>query len=213
MKKLLSWLKAIWKWIKQANHLWRALSVAILSVAYINLNPDEQSIRITGLILQVLGIFTVAWGIKETRELFGQPSLITKGLQWLKNFPPYGGRVNSGSGHATFRAMTGNSRGCTSLPIDENSSIEDRLAAIETNINHIYKRIHETEISLDKQEKSMIEAISQETLLRELADSETHKKLEASSTGGLHISATGALWLLLGVTMSTAPNELLTLVW
>ena len=202
MKKLLAWFKAIWGWIKQANHLWRALSVAILSIVYISLNPDEQSIRITGLVMQILGILTVAWGIKETREIFGHPSFITKSIQWFKNFPPYGGRINTGS-----------ARGYASTPIDKNSSIEERLAVIESNINHINERISQTENNLYNQVSSITETLDCEKSLREKADNETHQKIEAVSTGGIHISATGALWLLLGVTMSTAPNELIALVW
>ncbi|MGH8602976.1 MAG: hypothetical protein ACREXR_09455 [Gammaproteobacteria bacterium] len=212
MKKTLVWLESIWIWIKQANYLWLSLSVAILAIAYINLNPDEQSIRITGLVLQILGILTVAWGIKETRELFGQPSLIAKGLQWFKNFPPYGGRIITGSANVTLGAISGSARGYAWAPIDQNSSIDDRLAAIEKNLNHINDRISQAENNLDNQVRSITEIINHEKSIREQADNETHQRLEAVSTGGLHISATGALWLLLGVTMSTVPNEILALV-
>src|SRR5690606_360984 len=148
-----------WGWVKQANHLWRALSVAILSIVYISLNPDEQSIRITGLVLQILGILTVAWGIKETRELFGHPSFKTKGIQWFKQFPPYGGRVNTGSAHGSLGTLTGRARGYTSTPIDKNSSIEERLAAIESNLNHINERISQTENNLYNQVSSMTETL------------------------------------------------------
>ena len=213
MKKLLAWFKAIWGWIKQANHFWRAISVAILSIIYISLNPDEQSIRITGLVLQILGILTVAWGIKETRDFFGHPSLITKSIQWLKDFPPYGGKVITAKAHGYLGALTGSARGYTFTPIDKSSSIEERLAAIESNLNHINERISQTENNLYDEIKSVTETLEREKSLREKADNEAHQKIEAASTGGIHISATGALWLLLGVTMSTAPNELLVLVW
>ncbi|WP_273527059.1 hypothetical protein [Pseudomonas sp.] len=212
MKKLLAWFKAIWGWVKQANHFWRAISVAILSIVYISLYPDEQSIRLTGLVLQILGILTVAWGIKETREIFGHPSLITKSIQWFNNFPPYGGKVITVSVHGSLGGLTGSARGYTSTPIDKNSSIEDRLAAIESNLNHINERISQTENNLYNEVRSVTETLGREKSLREKADNETNQKIEAVSTGGIHISATGALWLLLGVIMSTAPNELLALV-
>jgi hypothetical protein len=213
MNKILTWFKSIWIWIKQANHVWRALSIAILAVAYIYLNPNEQSMRITGLVLQILGILTVAWGIKETRELFGHPSLTTKCLEWFKNFPPYGGRIISVSASGSIGATTGNAYASIFIQIDKNSSIDERFAAIEKSLNNINDLIIQTEKNLDNKVKSIAETISHEKLLREQGDSEAHKKLEAVSTGGFHISATGTLWLLLGVTMSTAPNELLALIW
>ncbi|MCR7873623.1 hypothetical protein ACM73L_33230 [Pseudomonas aeruginosa] len=211
MKKILLWIKAIWIWIKKANHLWRAVSVTALAIAYTFLNSDEASIRITGLVLQILGIATVAWGIKETRELFGQPSLLQAGIRWLKSFPPYGGRVITGSGHASI-SMSGGGRGYSWTHIDPNSSIDNRLAAIEKNLSLIHERISLTENNFEQKTRIITETIKTEKAIREQELEEAHTKIEAASTGGLHISATGALWLLIGVIMSTAPNELIRLL-
>ena len=108
--------------------------------------------------------------------------------------------------------MTANGRGCTWTPIDPNASIEEKLAAIEKNLNHIHERINHTENSLEQKTDSLAETINSERSLRAREIEETHKKIESASTGGLHISATGALWLLIGVTMSTAPSEIFRLM-
>lgn len=211
MKKTLLWMKAIWMWIKKANHLWRAISVAALAILYTYINNNEPSIRITGLVLQVLGIATVAWGIKETRALFGQPSLMQVGVKWLKSFPTYSGRIVSGAANISLGDASLSGRGYISIPIDPTSSVEDRLAALEKNLNYINDRISRTENDLEQSAKLITETIRSEKAIQAQEHQATHQKIEAVSTGGLHISATGALWLLIGVIMSTVPNEIIRL--
>lgn len=60
--------KAIWPWLAEARYVW--LSTAVICVALIiSLRPHttEPVIRLTGLLLQLLGIGSVIWGISETR--------------------------------------------------------------------------------------------------------------------------------------------------
>lgn len=210
MKKFRFWLKSIWIWVKKANYLWLALSAVTLSIFYINLNSTEQAVRISGLILQLLGIATVAWGIKETREQFGHPSLLTQGVQWLLDFPPYGGKVVTCSMHGILAGATGNARAHTLHPINPNSSIEERLNSIEKNISLINNRITQAESETDRKTSEISEGLKTEKLTRENSVKEINTKIESTSTGGLHISAIGALWLFAGVTLSTIPNEILS---
>ncbi|MBB4821849.1 hypothetical protein HNP29_005262 [Pseudomonas alcaligenes] len=212
MKKTLLWIKAIWAWLKRANNLWRAVSVAAIAVVYTYLHADEVSVRITGLVLQVLGIATVAWGIKETRGLFGQPSLLKVGVMWFKSFPPFGGRVTSGSGHGVIGNIRGGGNSYSQVPMDPGSSVDERLAAIERNLNLIHQRISHVESNFEQEARVLSEDIKKERMIREQDIEKTHGKIEAVSTGGLYISATGALWLFIGVVMSTAPNELIKLM-
>lgn len=81
-------LKAIGPWFWEMKYLWLALVVIIVALV-VALRPytSEPVIRLTGLVLQILGIGTVAWGISETRALFGHPSLVGKCRKWLARFP------------------------------------------------------------------------------------------------------------------------------
>ena len=49
--------------------------------------------------------------------------------------------------------------------------------------------------------------LKEERRARDSADQEIRDKMKATETGGLHISAMGALWILEGVTMGTIPTE------
>ena len=81
-------LKAVWPGLFEARYAW--LSATVICVALvISLRPHmtESVIRLTGLVLQLLGISTVIWGISETRALFGHPSFASKAKAWLSRFP------------------------------------------------------------------------------------------------------------------------------
>jgi len=194
--------------LNKAKYFWLAVVIAIASLVWIYVNPLEPSIRITGLALQICGIATVAWGIRETRKLFNHPSFLEKAIDWIKSFPSYGRKVSSGSASASLGAFTGHARGHTFHPIDPNSSVEDRLNSITRNINIIYDRINQTEAELDAKTNSIVAAMETEKSTREQAFRETHNKIESANAGGLHISAMGAFWLFIGVTLSTASVEI-----
>lgn len=212
MKKFYFWLKSIWVWITAANHLWMALTVVIIAVLYININSTEPSIRVSGLILQLLGIATVAWGIKKTREQFGHPGFLAKGLNWLLDFPPYSGKIISGSMQGVLPSLTGSAQGDTLHPIHQSFSIEERLKKIDLDITTINKRITQTENEIDRKVSEVSAELKIENSTRVNAVSEIKSSIEAASTGGLHISAIGALWLFTGVTFSTVPNEILKFI-
>ena len=69
MKKFLLWFKAISHWLVAARLLWLTMAV-IAAALFLGVwkGSDEATIRITGLFLQLLGISTVAWGIRATRS-------------------------------------------------------------------------------------------------------------------------------------------------
>jgi hypothetical protein len=61
---------------------------------------------------------------------------------------------------------------------------------------------------MDAEFAKAAEAIKREEQLRQFEDLAIRETLEATETGGVHISAIGALWLLVGVALSTAAPEI-----
>jgi hypothetical protein len=61
---------------------------------------------------------------------------------------------------------------------------------------------------MDAELRKGAEALEGEANARSAEDKVIREKLEATGTGGVHISAIGALWLFVGVTLSTASVEL-----
>ena len=205
----ISRMKAIWPWLKEARYAWLTIIVIALAFA-ISLRPQtpEKVIRLTGLVLQLFGVLTVAWGISETRSFFGHPSFASKTISWFSRFPLRKRNVVvSGSG-SSYSISSSNARGYVTSGAGPNPTIENRIDALEKNIGHINERISGTEKEMDEQFRKSTQALKDEQITRQSEDSIILQKLEATGTGGVHISAIGAAWLFVGVILSTAGLEI-----
>jgi len=202
-------LKAIWPWLVQARYIW--ITAAIICVALIislRLHPTEQVIRLTGLVLQLFGICTVIWGISETRALFGLPSVASKTKVWLNSFPLLRRNVRLNVGNATIPITSSKVRLYGTHGPGATPTIDSRLDDLEKAVISIHERISQTQKEMDEEFQRTAGALKHEEQLRQAEDSTIRAKLEVTGTGGLHISAIGALLLMVGTILSTASNEL-----
>lgn len=207
-------IRLLWPWLAEARYAW--LAAGVIGVALVvSLRPHtpESVIRLTGLVLQVLGIGTVIWGISETRALFGYPSFTAKAKSWLERFPLMRRNIVLGAGAGSLGIVTGKARAhSTHRPAGPNPTTEERLESLERNIVLIHERISSTEREMDKEFRKTVEAIKTEEQARQTEDNDIRTKLEATGTGGVHISAIGASWLFVGVVLSTAGVEIAELL-
>ena len=209
MRKILFWLKSIFHWLVEWRYFCLGLLVVAVPVFFgLRYGADEATIRITGMVLQLLGIGTVAWGIHTTRKEFGHPSIFTLWHQRLSRFPFFCNRVVTITSDIKLPAMTGTGRGHASVSGGPEATIEARVQALEENLQIVHDRVSKTQNEMDQGFRKYSEALKQEEQVREKEDQNIRAKLEATETGGLHISAMGALWLFVGVIMSTVPVEL-----
>lgn len=214
MQIIISRLKAFWRWLADARYIWLSASLIVPAlVISLLLNTSEQVIRITGLILQILGILTVIWGICETRALFGHQSITVKIKSWLKRFPIHRKKNVTSTGEGSIASFTtSNSRGHAVDNPGQNPNIEDRVESLEKNIRLIHERISLIEKHMDEEFRNIADALKKEESTRHMEHNLLYKKLEMTGTGGVHISAIGASWLLLGVILSTAAREIANLL-
>ena len=202
-------LKALGPWLAEMWHVWLALAVTGIALA-VSLRPpvQEPTVRLTGLVLQVLGIGTVAWGISETRRLYGHKPLFTVAANWVKRFPlfnrTYVGRV----ANAESATAADSVRGYMTHGTPQGASVEEQLEAVRKNIHALHSRIDAAQSESGRQVSLVRESVERETAERVRSDAETRSLLESTATGGVHISAIGALWLFVGVVLSTAGLEI-----
>jgi hypothetical protein len=205
----ISSVKALGPWFAEGKHVWIAIGINVAALI-IALRPgtSEPVIRITGMFLQIFGIGTVIWGIRETRVLFGHPSGWEKFRSLLKGFPLLRRDAVAivSSGSMTF--SVGNVRAYGISGSGLNPTTETRLDALEKNITEIHERISATQREIDEQSQKARESLESEGRSRQAGDAEMREKLEATGTGGLHISAMGASWLFFGVVLSTIAPEI-----
>lgn len=202
-------IRALWPWLIEARFAWLTLGVIVASLA-VALRPHtpEPVIRLTGLILQLLGIGTVIWGISETRALFGHSSFTAKAKSWLGRFPLLKKNIVLGAAARSMAAATGKMRGYVTQGPGPNPTLETRVDALEKNVSLIHERITSTEREMDEGFHKGTEALKGEEQARQAEDNSIRGKLEATGTGGMHISAIGASWLFVGVILSTAGIEI-----
>ena len=204
------WFRQLFFWaIWEPRFLWFAMLVIVVAILFISKKGfSEPAIRITGLTLQLFGIYTVAWGIIETRKLFDRPSIFMHIRTWLDRRPIFGGRVIVADMSARLGGFGVIARGSISAGVGPNATVEERMRALETNIDLLGERISHVETEMDNKFRAHAQTLMEEQLARASKDEIITAKLEATETGGLHISAMGVLWLFVGVIMSTASQEI-----
>lgn len=209
MRKLFAWLKAILHWLVEWRLFCLGFIVVVAPVGFIVfVCADEVVIRIAGMVLQLLGIGTVAWGIHLTRKEFGRPSVFTVWRKRLNRFPAFGDSGATASFNIPFPIMTGRGRGHSSVSAGTNPTIDARIQALEENLKLVNDRVSQTQNEMDQEFRKQTDALKQEQQIRSDEDQHIRAKMESINTGGLHISAMGALWLAIGVIMSSIPSEL-----
>lgn len=195
----ISRIKSSGPWLAEGKYVWIALGVNAVGLT-IALRPGtgEPVIRITGLFLQVFGIATVIWGIAETRSLFGHTPVLKKASSWFKRCPWFRRHIALQVSGAAVTSSVGKLRAYGMTGSGANPTTETRLAALEQNILAIHERINATHRDIDEESQNVRNLFASESRSRQERDSELSVKLEATSTGGVHISAMGASWLFVG---------------
>ena len=206
---LLQRIRAIPPWLAEAKFAWYTLIVVIAS-GLIALRPgtSEQVIRLTGLVLQILGIGTVAWGISETRALYGHKPFYAIFVSWTMRFPLLGRTIHLKGAMLSGSATISGGRAHGTVGVAPGATLEQRVDALEKNLPLIHARITAAEQDIDKKVQIVADKVSAEEAMRKSEDETLAKRLESTATGGVHISAIGAVWLFVGVILSTAALEI-----
>jgi len=205
-----NWLRRMRSWLLTARVLFITLSVILWFVAVLVLSTvTESHLRLTGLLLQLLGIATVLYGISNTRKLFGHPSLLAAALSWLRAFPKlHSGPVNI-VGAGVLEDATAFGRATVRLQAGPNAGLEDRVRVLEENFKSIDGRATELQQQIDEAGQLVNASLSKERELRKRDVATLSKRLEMSETGGMDVSLMGLIWLMVGLVMSTASVELI----
>jgi hypothetical protein len=207
-RKTISYLRDNRVWLWESRFFWlTVMGAAGFPAAVLAWWPYEQVIRSAGLGLQLAGIGTVWWGIQETRNLFDHPTFLMQARAWLRRRPKYGGR-SVAVGLSTGAVAISSGRAAVWSHASADATLEQRIGMLEKNLLRVRDDLGGFQTKTEEDIRRQEQAMKQEQQARESADQEIREKLKATETGGLYISAMGALWLLVGVTMGTIPAEL-----
>jgi hypothetical protein len=207
--RLWSWLKAFLHWLAEPRPLWLALLVLVPALC-VSLRPGatDLQIRLTGMVLQWLGIGTVAHGVHQTRKLFGRPSLVDSLRQWFSRFPRWRRPVTVEIGAGALGLGGLSARLHVWSNVDPAAPVEVQLNALKQNAERMNERLNQMQDEVDRELHQHSEELRREREARGHGDKDLHLRLEAAETGGLHITFVGLLWLLVGVLLATIPQEI-----
>lgn len=213
--RLWQWLRAVAHWLWDGREGWGPplIAVGIVIAASSSTKVLDDGLRYAGLILQILGVATVAVGLRGRRQTFQRPGLPRLFLQWLTRFPRYTSKphVISAQGIASASA-SGSAHGFGWHGVPDNATVEDRLVALQKNLDTV------KQLALDAQKQAQVEAarlhakLESEKRERETSDRVLGAKLETVGVGNLHLEAAGVFWLIVGIILGTAPSEMVTLI-
>ncbi len=202
-------IKLIALWFYEPKLFFLTILYLLLALSWIVFfNYSEPSFRLIGLLLQIFGIVTVVLGIIQTREQFNHESYLKLFFNWVKRFPtntkpvfiePEGIKVGMSIGNVVLHTV---------FKLDPKSPVQEQLIKIEKEILSLQLQLdHQTDKNMNEL-NNFRSKLAIEKNERTNSINQTLKIIESTSTGGIHISFIGTIWLLFGVIFSTASPEL-----
>ena len=141
-------LKIAWSrfkgFVRAEWQLWVALAVIPTAVPLalpLAQTLEEQAV-VVGVILQLLGLVTVALGLRESRKLFEQPSLWARFASIFRK--PKHHTLRAGAGGLTMPGLQASMKVAPS----REPTVEERVSALEDGLNELKEGI-----SQEKQEQ------------------------------------------------------------
>lgn len=181
--------------------------IAVILLVWL-FGASEPSIRITGMLLQILGLIPIFKGILEIRREFGFPDIIQSLKSSWENRPKYKPAPIEATVAAGMGGFGMSASGYLSVPSSENDPIQKQLNALRSNIEMLRK-------DFEANKKSMNESLEKYRYdLTQFAHSQSSKisslseKLRSVSTSGLAWSASGAIWIGVGIVLSSMSIEI-----
>jgi hypothetical protein len=212
LKNLKRYLYAHVIWLSKVMALW-GIVLPFALLVFVKLLPWDLNslVRYIGLILEVLGIITVAIGLKGKRELFKKPSFIEHIKNWWNQRPAWKLVVVSGIGASMSGGATCSARGSAwHGPIDD--TVESRLEAAEKNLLSLRSELQTFEQDTNAKYIKLDKVIESERQTRESSVQEIRTRLEDLAARDISFEALGVYWLFCGLVFSSLPSEISTLL-
>ena len=194
--------------------LWLFVAGVIALVCYLFPVEAEPASRVrwTGILLQLAGVGTVWVGLDESRRLFGRPSMVRGAMQylrswWLVLFPPKTDYLHA-EGLSPGAPEVG--RPSVTLHDKAGQTLEDRMAVLESEMKRLNGDLSKLRRDVRQEHRELAGQLERESAENRARDEELEKKLETAIIGGIQLEAAGVWFLIVGIVLAHAPEEV---VW
>ena len=211
---LIDWSRKVLHWCRTDPLAWSTIvtltPLALLAAVGGLFLPWRTAdlVRYAGLVLQLLGIGTVAKNLADRGVLFNLPRLRDLARRSLTTFPKWGI-------HATLNAAAGSATIVASGHVEAsvwrgyaNKSAEERIEALIANVEELKSQVTRSVAALRAEHNSLQSALTSHREERVWEDAELRRLLTGIGISSVHLDAAGIIWLSLGVVLSTIPVEL-----
>jgi hypothetical protein len=204
-KRLGSWVPALMNWAWDGRRFWLPIFAPIILWVLVSsfIKCCEQQVRLTGMLLQLLGVVTVALRLRAAQRQFPWQAV----TEWLKRRPRFGvthqilsaGTVSIGVGTMRARMRVG------AGPL---SSLEDRIGVLEKNYANLFDEVGALDQELTQKTAELSTNLKIESTTRVESDKKLEEKLKEAVVGVLHLDLWGVLYFVLGIIAGTASSEI-----
>ncbi len=198
--------------LRNAWPAWLALGgVALAVIVGLSVSPCRPvALRWGGMLLQMMGLGTVAFGLYDIRRQFGRPplreSLLAYFRQLLSAFMPPKPITATFSATAADTVVAG--EGVADRLVSSGAPLEERISALKADLDRLRGELDTKTRMLRERIDGVRESLNRETEERQVADGSMARKIEDVAVGGLKLEGVGLFWLWLGVLGTSIPDYL-----
>ena len=208
-RRFKNWLIEIFLWAYEARLAFCFFIVLLMAFLFgFYTWSSEQSIRISGCVLQFIGMCLAIRGLLNIRAHFDQPPLKKLSIAWWHRFPRWEKHYVMKAERGVY-SLTGTITGLEVwTPDNPEDSLEKRIDGIVKNQERLRKKEINDSKQIDKLQKNQKKYQKEHELAIVNMENQTRSDLESLHTDDILESLVGLIWLTFGIFMSTMSQEL-----
>jgi hypothetical protein len=199
-------------WAREKPLFWCNLLLILITVwvfffpgPVLENGPSDLRIRVWGVTLQLVGVWTVWRNLTGTAKLFGLQHPIDDLRNWFKQlFRP---TVVSGTSGSASGSVSASGRMKARFPVNVSDPIPDRISNLEKNFELIDRDLDSAFSELQSEASKLRGQIASEAVNREVADSGLREQLKGATVGNFGVLAFGIVWLAVGIVLASFAME------
>lgn len=197
-----------WLW-RTRPLIWILVAIVVVLVFWFPFSSClERYVRLSGTGLQLVGVFLVGIGLRDTRQAFeDQPTTWQAIHQWWVGRPRFRPRpitleakgLTVGVGRLSARA---------SVTAGPNASLEDRVEVLERGHAALFEEVGKLSGEISEKIGALSNAMDSERSERQEADKGVKEQLKKAVAGGLPLGRVGAGCFFIGIVAASASLEI-----
>ncbi len=204
-------LRPLRQWAWRGRRIWGPVVLALIGTVAIMVmlpKPLEARLRLSGFLLQVAGLCTVAYNLNSRSRYDRRPGLLADAWSWFRHLPRI---ISRKPRHISYTMGTTISirQQSTSVHVSgpkrsPDAPIEKQLDALWANVEVIQANERSSTEALQRELSKLNDRIDEESKNRTKAFME----LESRAVETLHIEKWGLVYLIIGLGLATCAPEL-----